>query len=64
MRNVARKGDPTSTGGAIQDGDSSWLSEGSPSTYIGMIATCLLAKSARALSSPWAPAPSSARAGR
>lgn len=40
MRNVARKGDPTSTGGAIQDGDSSWLSEGSPTTYIGMIATC------------------------
>lgn len=40
MRNLARKGDPTSTGGAIQDGDSSWLSEGSPTTYIGMIATC------------------------
>lgn len=40
MRNVARKGDPTSTGGMIQEGDSSWLSEGSPTTYIGMIATC------------------------
>lgn len=40
MRNVARRGDPTSTGGAIQDGDSSWLSEGSPTSYIGMIATC------------------------
>lgn len=40
MRNVARKGDPTSTGGVIQEGDSSWLSEGSPTTYIGMIATC------------------------
>lgn len=40
MRNVARKGDPTSTGGAILDGDGSWLSEGSPTTYIGMIATC------------------------
>lgn len=25
MRNVARKGDPTSTGGMIQEGDSSWL---------------------------------------
>lgn len=40
MRNVARKGDPTSTGGMIQEGDSSWLSEGYPTTYIGMIATC------------------------
>lgn len=36
MRNVARKGDPTSTGGMIQEGDSSWLSEGSPTTYIGV----------------------------
>lgn len=40
MRNVARKGDPTSTGGEIQDGDSSWISEGSPTTYIGMMANC------------------------
>lgn len=40
MRDVARKGDPTSTGGVIQEGDSCWLSEGSPTTYIGMIATC------------------------
>lgn len=40
MRNVARKGDPTSTGGSIQEGDDSWLSEGSPTTYIGMMATC------------------------
>ena len=40
MRTVARKGDPTSTGGMIQEGDSSWLSEGYPTTYIGMIATC------------------------
>ena len=40
MRNVARKGDPTSTGGVIQDGDGGWLTEGAPTTYIGMIATC------------------------
>jgi len=44
MRNVARKGDPTSTGGMIQDGDNSWLSEGAPTTYIGMIATCSACK--------------------
>ena len=40
MRNVARKGDPTSMGGVIQDGDGGWLTEGAPTTYIGMIATC------------------------
>lgn len=44
MRNVARKGDPTSTGGMIQDGDNSWLSEGAPTTYIGMVATCSACK--------------------